>query len=171
MSLIHDALQQKKKPLAAVMATMKVPAAPLPAVMHASQAAAMPKAAPARRAHESRMPYVFWGLLAVVCLFSAWPLFTAARFMNVQPAHSSPLPAAPKTFPERHPVRTFATTPTAISAGFTLSGIIDGNEELAVINDEVVGVGDRIGNALVKEIQGRRVILESQGREVYLTLA
>ena len=55
---------------------------------------------------------------------------------------------------------------------FSLTGITtSGTERLALINNQVVGVGDRIGEkAIVKEIQERRVILEFQGREVQLKL-
>lgn len=55
---------------------------------------------------------------------------------------------------------------------FVLTGITaSGKERLALINNQVVRVGDPIGeNAFVKEIQERRVILEFRGREVKLTL-
>lgn len=58
------------------------------------------------------------------------------------------------------------------AAKFVLSGITEsGTEKLAVINNQVVGTGDRLKEkAFVKEIRETYVILDQGGREIRLSL-
>jgi len=65
-----------------------------------------------------------------------------------------------------------AARTTAAAGLFRLSGILDLGEGLrAVINDEVVGVGDQVAKqAIVRHIASDSVILEVRGREVLLRL-
>ena len=55
---------------------------------------------------------------------------------------------------------------------FVLSGITEsGTQKLAVINNQVVGTGDRLREkAFVKEIRATSVILDLSGREIKLSL-
>ena len=55
---------------------------------------------------------------------------------------------------------------------YRLTGITNlGNKAMAVINESVVGVGDRIsGKAVVKEIGSGEVRLDVEGKEIKLTL-
>ena len=74
--------------------------------------------------------------------------------------------------------RSFPGTPAFAAPGifnpqkWSLSGItVSGDERFALINNEVVGVGDRLpGNAVVRQIGSRIVILESQGKKIKLSL-
>jgi len=58
----------------------------------------------------------------------------------------------------------------ALALGYTIEGIVwDEASPLAIVNDQVVGVGDRIDDlALVKEITPRRVTFTRKGREYFL---
>lgn len=114
--------------------------------------------------------------LIVVAILMLAGGFTAFNFFQVQPAnHNSvvamaqPVASAPVAEPEMS-VPLPPTGGVSLAQNLTLSGIIDGNERMALINNRAVGKGDYIGNARVKEIQGRRVILETDGREVFLVL-
>ena len=55
---------------------------------------------------------------------------------------------------------------------FVLTGVTSaGDVPLALINNEIVGEGDRLPEgAIVKEIQARAAILEFQGKEIKLKL-
>ena len=55
---------------------------------------------------------------------------------------------------------------------WVLSGVtISNSQQLALVNDQVVGVGETIGkDAVVKEIDSRSATLEFQGRKIRLTL-
>lgn len=55
---------------------------------------------------------------------------------------------------------------------WVLNGITSaGSERLALINNQIVSVGDRLKeNAVVKMILSRSVVLENQGKEVMLSL-
>ena len=61
---------------------------------------------------------------------------------------------------------------TALAPKFALTGITDSNTgKLALINNQVVGVGDKLKeNALVKTIAGRSVVLYFHGKEITLSL-
>ncbi len=55
--------------------------------------------------------------------------------------------------------------------GLALNGIVwDENFPLAMINDQVLGVGEKIDNRQIKKITRTEVTLEEQGREFILTL-
>ena len=60
----------------------------------------------------------------------------------------------------------------ATTSLFTLSGItFSGGQPLALVNNQVVAVGDRLKeNAVVKVIQAEQVILDYQGKEVVLSM-
>lgn len=125
------------------------------------------------RSGRRRFPaFVISGLwLTLFILFFGGALWIASRHKDVPARDSSPKPrtaavSAPRLRPDVHPAknRLFGTP------AFSLSGVVEGPEPIAVINDRAVGVGDRIEQALVKEIQGRRVILEFKGAEIVLSL-
>lgn len=100
--------------------------------------------------------------------------FTAFNFFHIQPLNSSsrvemaaPQPATAAAFQGNvNPIM----PEVSLASNLVLSGIIEGKERMALINNRAVGAGDYVGNALVKEIQGRRVILEVDGKEVFLVL-
>lgn len=60
----------------------------------------------------------------------------------------------------------------AAATKFVLTGITDsGNDKLALINNQVVGIGDRLQEkAFVKEIHGRTVVLEYNNKEIKISL-
>jgi len=52
---------------------------------------------------------------------------------------------------------------------FTLNGVIDWtNEPLAVINDAILGKGDRISGARIVNIDSEKVVLDYKNREIVL---
>ncbi len=54
---------------------------------------------------------------------------------------------------------------------FNLTGITsDPNGAFAIINDHLVGVGDTVGQAVVKNIQGKEVTLQVGRKEISLNL-
>ena len=159
MSLIHDALQKGEN-----FRWM------LPSVSGSSFRASRAAARPAFRLSSLKFPLILVSLL----LFFSWCFFVWVHYRDSRLPQVSPKTRAVHPLPSRPPVRVSQVSSfTSLTAGgkFVLTGMVTGNEDLAVINDQVVGVGDRVGRALVKEIQGRRVVLEFQGREVYLTLS
>lgn len=99
---------------------------------------------------------VLWiGILVAASLLISWFLFP--QFQNQsQPVNSTQSIAAPLHRGER----------------FLLTGITAyANGHYALINDEVVGVGDRLPeNVIVKSISSNAVTLNRNGREIILTL-
>ena len=72
------------------------------------------------------------------------------------------------------PIKTESAKIKTALAGFrfTLTGITTyGTERLALINNQVVGVGEKLKeNATVLEIQGQKVALDFQGKRIELEL-
>lgn len=105
---------------------------------------------------------ILMGVLSVLFLLrQGLPLSkpTASALREV----SKPMPALrmPSLVPE------ISFLPKLSLTGITVSG----DEKLALINNQVVGVGDFLREqARVKEIRERSVVLEFQGRELRLTL-
>lgn len=62
--------------------------------------------------------------------------------------------------------------PTPVVPKFVLTGVTySGKDRLALINDQVVGVGDRLQEkAFVKEIGEKYVVLDYERKEIKLTL-
>lgn len=115
------------------------------------------------------------GTLRLILMVLAATVFTLVCFFMMQslmagrdgiPAAAILQPAAPEAAAARDH-REFLRRNRS---GFALSGIIHGKESQALVNDQVVSVGDRVQGAIVKRIQDKQVILEQQGREVLLSL-
>jgi hypothetical protein len=122
-------------------------------------------AVPVRR--NSQVPILVFGILIFLGGLIAY------HFLTSWAQHSSPTKDGGKALRSSVEARMSSIVPNLTPQGkFTLTGItISGDQRLALINDQVVAVGDRVGeNTFVKEIQERRVILEFQGREVKLAL-
>ncbi|MBI3313195.1 MAG: hypothetical protein HYZ83_03060 [Candidatus Omnitrophica bacterium] len=57
------------------------------------------------------------------------------------------------------------------SKGFVLTGITGMNEEqYAVINDQIVRVGEKVDGGVVEEIQSKEVVLNLRGKKIKLQL-
>ncbi len=96
--------------------------------------------------------------------------------------HEAALPARPITSTKRRAAKTdfdswsrnpFAPKKTSdkVVVKLTLSGIIwDDKEPKALINDVVVGIGDKIDENTVVEIEQNRVILNDGTEDIVLTL-
>ncbi len=58
------------------------------------------------------------------------------------------------------------------SKGFVLTGItgMNNEEQYAIINDQIVRVGEKIGGGVVEEIQAKEVILNLRGKKIKLEL-
>jgi|GEM_PF-2145014 len=55
-------------------------------------------------------------------------------------------------------------------APYVLTGIVDGKDKHALINNQLVGVGDRVAGARVDEIKDKSVTLEINKKKIYLSL-
>lgn len=55
-------------------------------------------------------------------------------------------------------------------APYVLTGIVDGKEKQALINNKLVGVGDKIAGARVNEIKDKGVTLQIKRKKIYLSL-
>lgn len=70
----------------------------------------------------------------------------------------------------RNPFMLFSA-PVKTSIGFHLDGIIwDNRAPLAVINDEVVGIGDKVGTNTIVEIRPDMVVLNDGTKNIELNL-
>lgn len=121
----------------------------------------------ATRRRNSQIPILIFGILIFLGGLIAY------HFLASWAQHSSPTKDGGKALRSSVEAHMPSIVPNLTPQGkFTLTGItISGDQRLALINDQVVAVGDRVGEkAFVKEIQERRVILEFQGREVKLAL-
>lgn len=73
-------------------------------------------------------------------------------------------------WPESYSSKSMAAKPAGRSAPFVLTGIVDGREKIAVINNRPVKVGETISGARVKEIRNNRVTLAFRWKKIYLSL-
>lgn len=127
------------------------------------------QAAPPARREISKTAVLGIGILVFVGTLAAFLVLkkgvnaipAAHRSVNQAQAKHAPKFRIPSLVPEISP-----------QPKLTLTGItVSGDERLALINNQVVGVGDFIREkARVKEIRERSVILEFQGKEFRLTL-
>jgi hypothetical protein len=77
-------------------------------------------------------------------------------FTNSNTAASAPRPATPR--------QTQATAPVQVVPGFRLSGIVyNSKQSVAVINGQMVGVGDEVDNARVQHIDQNKVTIIYNG--------
>jgi len=135
-----------------------------------------------------------------LALALAWAMFTYAgkKTPSLAPLPVEPAPAiqshvdtnARPAMPDleakrntpwgRDPFRTSAgrgtTTPRSVGEdaplAWELAGIVYNHlQPIALINDQMVGVGDRVGTATVVAIERTSVTLEYQGRQIKLTLS
>ncbi len=104
-------------------------------------------------------------MAALVTAAGAWLIFCITWFPKKQA--SAPVPARVMAAG-----LSSAYQPAPPASAFRLSGITEqktGN--LALINDQVVGVGDRLKEkAFVKEIHSKTVVLDLNGREITLKI-
>ncbi len=166
MSVIHDALEKGGKPAASVRSFPVL----LPDVIpHVAERRMSSKAfQKVVRMASIYRPFIYGG---IAFLFLG-ALMSGLHFRNVPSSDSSSKARKPEIISTGRPRTDVLPQKARItgSSGYQLTGIVEGAEGIAIINDKTVRVGDRIERALVKEIQGRRVILEFQGREIILSL-
>lgn len=112
------------------------------------------------------------GVLIAAGIFLISVVFIIYFVISAQAEHSSPKKDRGQALLSRVEARVPLLPDLVLRPEFTLTGItMSDGRPLALINDQVVAVGDRVEEkALVKEIQERRVILEFQGREIKLSL-
>lgn len=109
-------------------------------------------------------------LTAILFFILGGAVFIASRFHDVPARDSSPKPQAAAVSGRLRTDVSPAKNKLTGTPAFNLTGVVEGAEPIALINDQAVRVGDRIERALVKEIQGRRVILEFKGTDIVLSL-
>lgn len=103
---------------------------------------------------------VFLFVLGMVCL-----LVSSLKSTLPQTDSLSSPPASSSSVPRPYP------TPPSTQALFSLTGITQSGTDLtAIINNELVRVGDWVSGAQVKSIQDRKVSLEFRGQEITLRL-
>ena len=150
MSLIHEALEKLEKEKTG------------PAEFDQTESAPKlnPRVTPLPRKEEKAGPsennrLIFAVGGAVFLLFVVGLVYLTGRSLS----SSSPLPES-RNAPE--PAR---------RGSFVLTGITGSEQNLiAVVNNQLVRVGERVGEARVVEIQSDRVLLDANGRQITLTL-
>ena len=128
-----------------------------------------------RRFQDSREPQKEKGAVRLVLMIAGTAVLTLFCFLMIQSLTNGKegIPAAgilQPAVPDAAASRDHQDLRRGVRSGFTLSGIIHGKEFQALINDQVVSVGDRVQGAIVKRIEDKQVVLEQQGREVLLSL-
>ena len=131
------------------------------------------KSGPRFRAGNPKISKLFiFALIGSVFLVSLWALFFFETFLH--PSLSSKIPSRVQretnqkgeSFPALFP-KILSQTPEFLLTGITSSGA----ERLALINGQVVGVGDRLKEkALVKDIREQSVTLDYSGKRIKLSL-
>jgi hypothetical protein len=188
MSLIEEALRRVQDPRAqhatpaAPQAPPKTPPAPEPPAHSWSPSAALPATATAAPA-VNPMLAVALTVMALTALVIGGGMFWMRRAVGAgaatAPAETSPAAQAERRIAPEPAVEVEgpkAQPPIAMPWGktpaeeFALSGVLEGpGESYAVINDLIVGVGERVGNAtLVKIANGAVTLRRENGSEIVL---
>lgn len=174
MSLIQEALEKAGKVQPAEN-FYEIPNRPepkpfKPAALKVKETAVLSKAAdikqvkPARAIQISSQFLFRAGIAAGLIL-----LFWAASFVLSRGGKSSGVMVAGVSSAASHSSMLTAASPVP---KFTLTGITDsGTGKLALINDQVAGIGDRLKEqAFVKQIGENYAVLDYNGKEIQLTL-
>lgn len=187
MSIIEEALRRVQDPNAApapaVQAPPKTPETQLEPAAH-SWSTTPPSTTLPRPAQQSA-PVSLWMIaLAVLGLAAVW-LSGSVTWMKrtLTPTPAAPAAPAPQTIastPARPaaivapPVSIAPPTrhPPSPASSFVLSGVVHGaGEPYAMINNAIIGVGERIGEATVIEVGEQRVRLRlADGTETALEI-
>jgi hypothetical protein len=195
MSLIEQALRRVKEPLLSSSAGPKVSAPPKAEPQASPQAHSWPAdAASAPQPGIPSTPFLVASgivlvLLAAGILFGAFwlgQLFSGGGSPSAAPTASTvPLAvpdipdAAPPPEPAQEPARGLLSLPflggkepAAAAVEFVLSGVVEGGDEpYAVINDAIVGIGQRVADATLLDIADGAVRLRrADGTEVTLRI-
>ena len=150
MSLIHEALEKLEKEKTRPAELTPTETAPKPNPRLPSLPRKEEKAGPSEN---NRLIFAIGG--AVFLFFVVGLVYLAGRSLSL---FSSPVVSGNSPEPARR-------------GSFVLTGITGGEGNLiAVINNQLVRVGERVGEARVAEIQNDRVLLEVNGRQITLTL-
>ena len=153
MSLIHEALErlerekEEKAPLPVSSGTTEIRPAPPPA----QEKITSPRSA-------SAPPRLIYGIgTALVALFVLGLIYLLFGTFQARPPKQEGFQQASKA--------------PAFQNGFALTGITRVGEELtAIVNNELVRVGDEVDGARVKAVTDHGVVLEAGSREMVLSL-
>ena len=115
------------------------------------------------------MPWRFTAGAAIL-LFSGFAAFLFFKHPSPALLVLKDRDLSPMVSPMNLPMPGFSRM-SAAPASFLLTGISTSSDEsFAVINGEVISVGDSVGSAVVREIQETKVVLEERGKLVTLNL-
>ena len=123
------------------------------------------------------IPFVVFGVVLAVLIFLVVNFFLRSRtFTKASAVAEAPLESTRTPLPEASQLGTpvakpLSPIPPALSQeSFSLSGVFfSGEEGYALINNQILKVGDSIGAATVKRIDLNEVVLEAQGSSIKLT--
>ncbi len=166
MSVIHDALEKGVK--TPVLQPYPILLPDTLSGLNRESVVPLGRLRDARRKFFVKPRYVI--LAAILFFIIGGAVFIASRFHDVPARDSSPKPQAAAVSGRLRTDVSPAKNKLTGTPVFNLTGVVEGAEPIALINDQAVRVGDRIERALVKEIQGRRVILEFKGTDIVLSL-
>ena len=122
--------------------------------------------------------YLIYILFLALGLFASRMFFT---YLNRQPPKVKPtkqtktiLPVnnAPKPPPQQQtqPLPAIVNTEAQAKPTFILNGIFSsGEESYALVNNQIVKLGDKISGAVIKKISPEEVLLDFEGSEIRLT--
>ena len=167
MSLIHEALEKleqekrgkAKKPVPEILAeTLSSPSGGISSDLNQE-----------KKSLEESPKTIYWIGGAVVFLFVLGMVYLLAGSLK------SVVPKTGFVAPSSSPTPLNSLTPSVGSPStqglFSLTGITQSGSELtAIVNNELVRVGDWVSGARVKEIKDREVSLEFRGQEIILSL-
>lgn len=163
MSLIHEALQKleeetKNVPNSAASESVERE----PALLSESP---LPSPRPSRPEKKSKIVFGIGAVLGFFFIVGAGYLFLVSRDRtNSQPAITVPVEGPRSTAPS-------VTVSSRRSGAFHLTGISrSGSDWTAVINNELVRVGEKVNGAEVKEIRSQEVLLDFKGQTLTLSL-
>ena len=120
----------------------------------------------------NQLVLILMGVLLLVSLVASRLMIRAANSAAAPEIFSAPVLSERSSRPVTVTTKTSVTNRTVSQMKFILTGVTSsGDTRLALINDQVVGVGDQLREkAVVKSIEDHSVTLDYEGRPVTLTL-
>ena len=122
--------------------------------------------------------YLIYILFLTLGLFASRIFFTylnrqpsqakpAKQTKTISPVNNTPKPPPPQ---QTQPLPAAVNTEVPAKPTFILNGIFSsGEESYALINNQIVKLGDKISGAVIKKISPEEVLLDSEGSEIRLT--
>ena len=164
MSLIQEALEKAgRSPVAVIEEVHENKEIPIVAGWQKSKSTAEPSP------YLSKIRIMITGILIFFSGFAIFQ-FVGSR-LNLFPSGKVQM-AVSSSLPQHSPISSLLNGPLSWRPSFVLTGVTSsGGEYMALINNQVVQIGDRLReDALVKTIGKEEVTLDFQGKEIKLSL-